>query len=150
MMENKQKILVGLVVLLAIALIAMLMLKNSVKQNTEVPKVNRTDAPKGTVVSGFPKDLIIDSAAQTESSYTIKYETQDQYTASFKTDNSIKDQYDAYIAFFEKNKYEIVNKSEAAVVSSIYAKNTTGEVNVVISRLEKDAQTTVTISYLKK
>ncbi len=150
MMENKQKILVGLVVLLAIALIAMLMLKNSVKQNTEVPKVNRTDAPKGTVVSGFPKDLIIDSAAQTESSYTIKYEAQDQYTASFKTDKSIKDEYSAYIAFFEKNRYEIVNKSEAAVVSSIYAKNATGEVNVVISRLEKDAQTTVTISYLKK
>ncbi len=149
-MQNKQKILVGLVILLAVALIAMLMLKNSVKQNTQAPKIDRTDAPKGTVVSGLPKDFLLDSSGQTESSYTIKYDTQNQYTASFKTDNSIKDQYSAYIAFFEKNKFEIVNKSEAAVVSSIYAKNATGEVNVVISRLEKDTQTTVTVSYLKK
>lgn len=149
-MQNKQKILVGLVVLLAVALIAMLMLKNSVKRVDQTPKINRTDAPKGTVIPGFPKELMIDKAGETESSYTIKYETENQYTATFKTDKGIKEEYSAYLDFFTKNKYEIVNKSEGPVVSSVYAKNSTGEVNVVISRLEKDTQTSVVISYLKK
>jgi hypothetical protein len=54
------------------------------------------------------------------------------------------------MSFFEKNKYEVVNKSEGAVVSSIYAKDASGEVNVVISKLEKDTQTSVVVSYLKK
>ncbi|MHB8871320.1 MAG: hypothetical protein ACYC5G_02585 [Candidatus Doudnabacteria bacterium] len=152
MMENKQKILVGLVVLLAIALISMLLLKNNAKQNkqAEKPQINRTDAPKGEIVSGFPEALVIDSSAETQSSYTIKYETENQYTASFKTNKNVKDEYSAYMSFFENNKYEVVNKSEGAVVSSIYAKDASGEVNVVISRLEKDTQTSVVVSYLKK
>src|SRR5437764_357381 len=106
-MERNQKILTAVLVgvILAVAVIAGFALKKHkpvVKQIQE--GVNKTEAPKGELISGFPKELII-GTGQTDNSYKIDYNNANQYTANLQSDSSVLLVYNQYLRYFNTNGY---------------------------------------------
>jgi hypothetical protein len=91
-------------------------------------------APKGQLVSGFPQELILDSAAQVSNSYSIHYSAAlDLYAAEWNSSSSMASLYASYQDYFSKNHWTITNKAASnAALRGIYATNGLYDVNVTI------------------
>lgn len=107
-------------------------------------------APKGQLVPGFPKELILDAAAQVSNSYSINYSASlNQYTAQWNSSSSMAALYAGYKAYLPKNGWQIVNQNTGNVSwRGIYATNGTHDVNVAIVQQGKGSRATV--SYVQK
>jgi flagellar basal body-associated protein FliL len=156
-MERNQKIILG--VLLAVVVLGgaayILFSKkqagpNQTNQTTKkAPVFKKTDAPAGQLAVGFPKELILDPNAATKQSYSIKYDSANQFTANFNSSLSTGEIYKLYITYLTANGYSIKNQSNTATFSSIYATKNSTIVNAVFTRTNKTAPTTATITYVK-
>lgn len=107
-------------------------------------------APTGQVVSGFPKELILDNAAVVGKSYAIGYAYNlNQYTASWTSSVSMDDLYSQYVNYFTSNGWTITNSStNMSNFRGVYAKTSTADANVVMNAAQDGLK--VTISYVKK
>lgn len=107
-------------------------------------------APKGEVIAGFPKELILDDKAMVAGSYAINYnEKLNQYTATFTSSQKMLALYDSYLAYFSKNGWTVTNKNTKYPISrGIYAKKDANTASVAIVDEVKSRQ--VTVSYLVK
>ena len=107
-------------------------------------------APTGQLISGFPKELILDNAAVVGKSYTIGYAYNlNQYTASWTSSSSLDDLYNQYVNYFTSNGWMITNSStNIAGFRGIYAVTSSTDTNVVITSGKGGLKATV--SYVKK
>jgi hypothetical protein len=107
-------------------------------------------APSGKLVSGFPKEFVLDSAAIVGKSYTIGYAYNlNQYTANWTSSSSIDDLYNQYVNYFVSNGWTITNSStNMATFRGVYAVTSTADANVVITSGKDGLK--VTVSYVKK
>lgn len=154
-MPRNQKVLSAILLLLVLAGAGYFYAKkNKQGANThsanKAPSINKTDAPKGEVVSGFPKELILDPKATTDQSYTVDYSKQNQYTVTLKSDMTPKAVFTAYSDYFKAKGYTIKNVNNALdSLTSIYAVKDNVEVNVVANVMPGQKKTDITITYLK-
>ncbi len=109
-----------------------------------------TTAPPGQLVAGFPRDLILDNAAQVGNSYSIDYSSStNQYTAEWVSSSSISSLYSAYAQYFAANGWSVVNSStQTPTFYNLYAVTSTADANVVMGTGADGLD--VTISYVKK
>jgi hypothetical protein len=109
-----------------------------------------TYAPKGQVVAGFPKELILDPDAQTSNSYAIKYSSSiNQYTAEWSSKASMQSLFTKYQDYFKNNQWTITNTGASQPsFRGLYAKKGNTEGSVAISMQNNVTQ--VTVGYLKK
>ncbi len=107
-------------------------------------------APKGELIAGFPKELILDSKAKLDESYTINYDKNtDQYTADYNSDESMLGLFSEYTDYFKQNGWTITNETTKYSGSrGIYAKKDNTEASVAI--IDQKTQRRVVVSYLKK
>ncbi len=107
-------------------------------------------APSGQLVSGFPKELILDQTALISKSYTIGYAYNlNQYTASWTSSSSLDGLYDQYIGYFASHGWTVTNSStNIAAFRGIYAVTSTADTNVVMTSGQQGLK--VTVSYVKK
>ncbi len=107
-------------------------------------------APPGQLISGFPKELILDQAAVFGKSYTIGYaHNLNQYTASWASSSSMNDLYNDYIQYFTSHGWTITNSStNITEFRGIYAVTSTADANVVMD--SGQAALKVTVSYVNK
>ncbi len=157
-MSRKQKIILSasIILLIIVGVVAAVARKNNgaasnqTAQSKQQAAENKTDAPAGQLVSGFPPELILNKDAQTNQSYTISYSLQNQYSAEIKTNDTVAQTYQAYLDYFSKNGYQVVNKSSQNNLASIYAQKNGNAVNVVASNFTFNGkQTDVEVTYLQ-
>lgn len=123
---------------------------NQLTQEQQKAAENKTEAQAGQLISGFPTDLILNKDAQTNQSYAVSYQLQNQYSAEVKTNDTVASTYQAYLDYFSKNGYQVVNKSSQASLANIYAQKSGDTVNVVASSYSFNGkQTLVEITYVK-
>lgn len=107
-------------------------------------------APQGQLTPNFPKQLMLDPAAQVGQSYAINYDPNtNQYTAQWTSSSSVATVYNDYQTYFGANGWTITNQSGAKAASKIaamYAATSTANVNVTIVAQGKGAA--VTVSYV--
>ncbi|GAC1413561.1 MAG: hypothetical protein NVSMB66_5710 [Candidatus Doudnabacteria bacterium] len=153
-MERNQKVVLLVLLLIILAGAGYVYTRKTNKidtsQNSKAPAIKKTDAPQGQVVSGFPKELILDPKATTNQSYTVDYSKQNQYTVTLKSDMTPKAIFTAYSDYFKQNGYTVKNVNNAlTTLTSIYAVKNNVEVNVVANVMPGQKNTDVTITYLK-
>ena len=107
-------------------------------------------APSGQLVSGFPKELILDQTALIGKSYTIGYAYNlNQYTASWTSSSSLDGLYGQYVGYFASHGWTVTNSStNIAAFRGIYAVTSTADTNVVMTSGQQGLK--VTVSYVKK
>ncbi len=110
-----------------------------------------TLAPKGELVSGFPKTLILDNAAAIDNSYTVGYSPNlNQYTANWTSSSSMDGLYQQYLQYFTQNGWAITNSStNITAFRGIYAVTSSAEANVTLDD-SGGGGLKVTVSYIKK
>ena len=108
-------------------------------------------APTGQLVTGFPKELVLDQVAQISGSYAVNYSpTLDQYTANWTSTSSINDLYGEYVDYFISRGWAITNTStDIAGFRGIYAVTSTADVNVVMNDSGQSGLS-ATVSYVKE
>jgi hypothetical protein len=108
-------------------------------------------APAGQLIAGFPKELVLDPAAQISKSYAINYSSStNQYTANWISSSSIDDLYREYLSYFASHGWAVINSStNTTAFRGIYAVTATEDTNIVINSSGKDGLA-VTLSYVKK
>jgi hypothetical protein len=107
-------------------------------------------APSGQLISGFPKELILDQSALIGKSYTIGYAYNlNQYTANWTSNSSLGDLYGQYVSYFASHGWTVTNSStNIAAFRGIYAVTSTADTNVVMTSGQQGLK--VTVSYVKK
>ena len=117
---------------------------------THPPSLTAVYAPKGQLTGGFPKDLILDNAAQISDSYSINYDAStNQYTADWSSNSSMATLDAMYKNYFAQNGWKIVNDAEnVSTWRGLYATKGSTDANVTISSKGKGSE--VSISYLEK
>lgn len=107
-------------------------------------------APKGETVTGFPKELILDSAADLGSSYSLNYNANlNQYTASYISKLSMSRLFDMYKSYYQKNSWAVTNEITKYPSSrGLYAVKGTVESSVAV--IDEGAARNVIVNYLKK
>lgn len=162
-MSKTQKIILAaaVVILVILGIAAALMRKtqpvatnatdnSQLTQQQQKAAENKTEAQAGQLISGFPADLIVNKDAQTNQSYAISYPLQNQYSAEVKTNDTVAATYQAYLNYFSKNGYQVVNKNSQTNIANIYAEKNGDTVNVVASNYSFNGkQTLVEITYVK-
>ena len=107
-------------------------------------------APQGQLTPEFPKQLILDSAAAVNQSYSIGYSSStNQYTAQFNTSSSVATLYASYKKYLPANGWTITNDiAKYAQSRGIYASNASSDVMVAI--LAQGSGSQVTVTYIIK
>jgi hypothetical protein len=156
-MTNKQKIVSAIILLILIVAVVIGIKKMGKKTGTsdsqgqQASVIQKEDAPRGELVSEFPKNLVLDSKATIDSSFKIAYqEDTNQYTGAFISDKSVTDIYNSYLDYATKNNYNVVNKGLQGDFGNIYASKTDADLNVVVSKDTTTGKTKILITYLKK
>lgn len=109
-------------------------------------------APVGQLIPGFPPELILDSAAQPDNSYSINYSSStNQYTAEWNSSSSLASLYAEYQNYAKANGWTVTNQADGPTFKGIYATNASSSaaVNVVITS-RTDGSSEVTVSYIMK
>ena len=158
-MDRNQKITLGVLALIVVLGGGVLTLSrrnkaviktNPVVTDTNSGAIKKTDAPKGQIITGFPKELILDPQASASESYTIDYSKQNQYTVTLNSTMLPKDLFDTYKKYLVKNGYSIKNENNrSASLISIYATSASADVNVVATRDAGAVTTKLILTYLK-
>lgn len=150
----------GALIIAAAAILVVIFILAFVARNSGVPPtgqqpksptgVSPTYAPKGKLVAGFPKELILDNAARVSNSYSINYSASlNQYTAEWNSSSSMVTLYASYKEYLSKHGWRIVNQNTRnASWRGVYATNGTHDANVAIVSKGSGAQ--VIISYVAK
>lgn len=107
-------------------------------------------APKGTVVQGFPTELLLDAQATTSGSYSIPYEANIlQRTASFTSHVPMLELFNEYLSYLTRNGWTITNKvTNYSTSRGLQARKGTATVSVVI--LEEKSSRNVSVTYVTK
>jgi hypothetical protein len=108
-------------------------------------------APSGQLISGFPKELILDQTALIDKSYTIGYAYNlNQYTATWNSSSSMDGLYNQYLNYFTSHGWTITNSSNnITAFRGVYAVTSTADTNVVMDDSGQGGLK-VTVSYVKK
>lgn len=103
-------------------------------------------APPGQVVAQFPKELIVDSAAQVSQSYSIGYSTTtNQYTAQYNSSSSLDTLVAKYKAYFAAKGWKVtMNPVTSASIRGISASDGKSYAGVNLVVQGKNIQVTVT------
>jgi len=114
------------------------------------PQPVLTSAPKGEIIAGFPKELILDKAAEVGSSYSLSYNANlNQYSASYNSALSMNKLYGQYKSYYEDNGWTITNDIAKYQSSrGLYAMNGDSESSVGI--FDEGKTRNVIVNYLKK
>jgi hypothetical protein len=138
-------VIVGIVVL-AIIVILFFVWKPTQPQGTSSQLGVPTYAPAGQLTPQFPKELILDSAAQISSSYVINYSSSSsQYTAEWSSSSSMASLYTRYLNYFPRNGWVVVSKKSSATLDGVSAAR--GYVNANVAIFPKNNATEVVVSY---
>jgi hypothetical protein len=108
-------------------------------------------APTGQLITGFPKELILDDASQMNNSYSINYSSStNQYTAEWVSSSSLASLYAKYQAYAPANGWTVMNHANLPTLKGVYATNASTSVamNVIITPQGKGSK--VTITYVTK
>jgi len=107
-------------------------------------------APKGSLAEGFPSELVLDTSAAIEESYSTNYDTGlSQKTAVFSSDKSIRDLFLLYRDYFIKAGWSLtevkINPTGNAV--EFYGKKRMAELSVAITKKDTGGSK-ISTSYL--
>ena len=106
-----------------------------------------TYAPQGQLVSGFPKELILDSNAQLQGSYAVTYSSStNQYTAQWISSMTMNDLFLLYKEYFLVKRWTISNEMNSVGARGFHAENGSAAVGVAI--IDNQTQRTVNITYV--
>jgi flagellar basal body-associated protein FliL len=149
-------IVIAVILLIGLAAVFLLLhnnSKNHQKQQSSTAKIEANQpkpvyATAGQLTPNFPTALLLGAKQTTQSSFSVSYPSATQSTAVFESTDSKITVYNDYLAYFKKNKYEILNQQAAGQTFNIYAIKTGGDVSVQITQNGK--LTKVTVSLLKK
>jgi hypothetical protein len=123
---------------------------NNPKGTTPTPVGTPVYAPQGQLIPQFPTQLILDSAASLNQSYSINYSsTTNHYTAEYNSSSSMASMYTKYKTYLPANGWVIANDMTLYSNSrGLYATNTSSGVEVAIDQIGKGSK--VIITYLIK
>lgn len=105
---------------------------------------------EGQLVSGFPKDFILDSKALITASYEINYDPKlNQYTAIFSSDQSMTSLFDKYKSYFSKSGWITAGEiTKYSVSRGLYFLKDSNQTSVSI--IDQGSSRKVIVSYVKK
>lgn len=135
------------VVIAAVIIVAALVVFSYVLKPSE-PRA--AHAPKGEIVAGFPRELILDDEALIGNSYSIEYnENINQYAATFSSARPMEDLLGQYKSYLVGEGWSITNEINKYPNSrGIYARKGNQDVNVVIA--DQGSSREVMVSYLER
>jgi hypothetical protein len=144
-------------VILAIVIVAGLALVVLNKRAPAVPPAGPavapqpvlTSAPKGETIAEFPKELILDKAAEVGSSYSLSYNANlNQYSASYVSKIAMGELFDMYKSYYQKNGWTIVNETKYSASRGLYAIQ--GALESSAGIFDEGKTRNVIVNYLKK
>jgi hypothetical protein len=142
-------VIVGIVVV-AVAVILFFVWKPNLNLpvgSNGVPMGSPAFAQQGTVVQGFPQNLVLNSPGAVQSSYSIGYSTStNQYTAQWTSSESVDQLFNDYQAFLASSTWFIANQTSQPGFDTLYLKNGSSSANVSI--FTKNGVTQLLVSYL--
>ncbi|MCR4286179.1 MAG: hypothetical protein NUW00_04765 [Candidatus Kaiserbacteria bacterium] len=104
-----------------------------------------------SVPDGFVADIPVEGGVMFEQSYSLEYPEQKQLSVVFPSALNVKENYILYEDFLKDQGWNVLNRYESDMVSSLYATKENEEVNVTIGELGAGmAKSQVSISILKK
>jgi hypothetical protein len=87
----------------------------------------------------FPSDIPVEKDTKLTQSYILDYPGQKPLSIVFPSMKTVKENYDLYRGFLEKQEWNISNKGEDTNLSFLYATKEGMEMNVTISEGMKDS-----------
>lgn len=155
MKPDKTRLITLIVVLIAAAALVFLIVYLQQFQKPGAPAAQNkgliaTEAPKGEVVPGFPRESILDAKSSVDKSYAVDYGGGTvQRTANFTSAKSMPDLFAEYKDYFMKNGWTITNEITKYKTSrGLYAVKGSADANVAIADQGKSRE--VIVSYLQK
>jgi hypothetical protein len=146
---DTKKLLLSLILLgISLALILVLSMKPINKSVQQPAYINKVTAPKGQLVSGFPKRLLMDANVTVSESFSIPYGKLGQYTNSFVSSKSISAEYNIYLNYLKANGFKLVTSQLKSTSANLYAVKSGADINLDITATGD--KTNVLISYLTK
>lgn len=114
----------------------------------EIDLPPRTDSGTSTP-PGFPKEWLLEPDLVIEEGYTLEYtaEGKQQLTVRYRSEQSVKQNFDGYKELLQKGAWIFVNEFESDSLSSIYGLRRGSEMNLTIREIPESG-TEVVISYL--
>ncbi len=140
----------GIIVLIVLLAVLTYWYKQSNK-----PKVfPRTDAAAGTIIEGFPKELLMGAKdPKIVQSYLIDYgRTANQYSTQFTIKGDLLLTYLKYKVYMQQNGYYLSNESIAdkAASAGLYGIKKDKTLNVLILKTADKKSLDITVSYVEK
>ena len=131
----------------AVVAIARMASQNANPTYVQVPQPEY--APQGSVVAGFPANLILGLSSTTSQSYSVQYASGTaQLTASWLSNKSLQAMLDVYRKYFAANQWAIqAQHSSGDAESDLWAENSSSSY-VQIVLLAQPKGTEVTASYV--
>ena len=148
-MGNKKKLIILIVILIVVAAGLLIFAQIKHKKTAKVvPPGTAVYAPAGQVVSGFPKELILEPNIQASQSYSINYASSTNlYTVQWNSTKPIADIYNEYLQYLQVNGWKITNKMTSnPTLRELYAVKPSAQANVSI--VVKGTGSEITIGYL--
>lgn len=107
-------------------------------------------APEGSLVQGFPPELVLDADARLGRNYSVNYaQNLNQYTAEFASEKAMSSLFSEYKNYFKENGWNITNEiTKYSGSRGLYAKRPGGEASVAI--IAQGGGSQVVVSYLAK
>lgn len=148
-------IVLGVIILLAVAVVAVIVLVRA--RNHRVPQtattqaplhIHPTYAPTGQLAAGFPKDLLVGAAPAISESYITAFGQQTQATATYTDREPVNALLQAFLAYFRANGFGVISTTHAGNTESLYAVKKDADISVIIT--PGQGQCSVVVSYLKK
>lgn len=119
-----------------------------IPKEVKIPEPERSDF--GTnIPSEFPSDILIEKDAVVQQSYSLTYEGQKQLSIVFVSQKTVKENFNLYRDFLEKQAWRVVNEYESETLSSLYGNREKNDINVTISG-NSPTESQISISILKK
>ena len=153
---GQKKLLVTVAVIVVVAVIAaaaywFLGPKETTQQLAD--GTEKVTAPAGKVVSGFPKDLVLDAAGSPDESYALIYKSQNvsQPTVAYVSSKSYADTIADFDAWLRANGWSISREGTPQETANtfFYAFKGSDEVNISITR-DITNKVSITIAYVTR
>ncbi|MGC9599334.1 MAG: hypothetical protein ABSE18_03040 [Minisyncoccia bacterium] len=106
-------------------------------------------ALQGQVVAGFPQDLILDSGAQVNNSYSVNYSSStNQYTVQWNSSSAVARIYNDYLAYFPTHGWTVTNRfTTRPDLRGLYAVNASSSASANVTIAVQGAGSEVSVSY---
>jgi hypothetical protein len=107
-------------------------------------------APSGSLVPGFPPELVLDAPAQIDNSYSINYSSSaNQLTAQWTSSSSIAAVFGDYTNYFQANGWS-VSVPPITDPSSYSISATSSSAYALVNLVSQNGGTQVTVTYVKQ